>query len=84
MAAPSGATVELRQGTEAALLPGEQFDGILTFFVLDCFTEDALPAALARLQAARRPKAPGWLLISRPPGAAGIIGLFKPCTGFSD
>ena len=31
--APPGATVELRQGSEAALQPGEQFDVVVTFFV---------------------------------------------------
>jgi tRNA (cmo5U34)-methyltransferase len=59
--APTGAAVELRQGTEAALRPGEQFDAVVTFFVLDCFTEAALPGALARLLAARAPGAP-WLV----------------------
>ncbi|RZL16045.1 MAG: class I SAM-dependent methyltransferase [Hymenobacter sp.] len=59
--APPGATVELRQGSEAALQPGEQFDVVVTFFVLDCFTAEALPGSLARLHAARRPGAP-WLV----------------------
>ena len=53
--------VEFRLGTEAALEPGEQFDALVTFFVLDCFTPAALGPALARLAAARRPAAP-WLL----------------------
>lgn len=59
--------VEFRLGTEAALGPGEQFDALVTFFVLDCFTPAALGPALARLAAARRPTAP-WLLadFSRP------------------
>ncbi|TDN37873.1 class I SAM-dependent methyltransferase [Hymenobacter sp. UV11] len=67
---PPGATVELRQGTEAALRPGEQFDAIITFFVLDCFAAAALPAALARLEAARRPGAP-WLVADFRPAHRG-------------
>ncbi|AMR26681.1 hypothetical protein A0257_05875 [Hymenobacter psoromatis] len=67
---PPGAAVELRQGSEAALLPGEQFDAIITFFVLDCFTASALPAALARLEAARRPGAP-WLIADFRPARRG-------------
>ena len=59
--APPGATVELRQGTEAALRPGETFDIIITFFVLDCFAAGALPEAIMRLQAAQRP-AGRWLV----------------------
>lgn len=59
--------VEFRLGTEAALRPGEQFDALVTFFVLDCFPLAALGPALTRLAAARRPAAP-WLLadFSRP------------------
>lgn len=68
--APPGATLELRQGTEAALRPGEQFDVIVTFFVLDCFASAALPGALARLQAARRPGAP-WLVTDFRPAQRG-------------
>ena len=67
---PPGAALELRQGTEAALRPEEQFEAILTFFVLDCFTEAALPGALARLQAARRPGAP-WLVADFRPARRG-------------
>lgn len=55
------AQVEFRQGSERDLRPGEQFDALITFFVLDCFTLDEFPGALARLQAARRPGAP-WLV----------------------
>jgi tRNA (cmo5U34)-methyltransferase len=55
------AQVEFRQGSEQALTPAEQFDAVVTFFVLDCFTLAEFPAALARLQAARRPRAP-WLV----------------------
>ena len=68
--APAGAAVELRQGTEAALRPGEQFDVIITFFVLDCFTEAALPGALARLHAAHAPGA-RWLVTDFPPARRG-------------
>ncbi|WP_223649111.1 methyltransferase [Hymenobacter psoromatis] len=67
---PPGAVLELRQGTEIALRPGERFDAILTFFVLDCFTAANLPAALARLQAARRPDAP-WLVADFRPARRG-------------
>ncbi|MGI4871053.1 MAG: class I SAM-dependent methyltransferase [Janthinobacterium lividum] len=68
--APAGAAVELRQGTEADLRPGEQFAAVVTFFVLDCFTEAALPAALARLHAARQPGAP-WLVADFRPAQRG-------------
>lgn len=68
--APVGAAVELRQGTEADLRPDEQFDAIITFFVLDCFTEEALPGALARLHAARAPGAP-WLVTDFRPAQRG-------------
>lgn len=68
--APPGATVELRQGTEADLRPGEQFQVVVTFFVLDCFTKAALPGALARLQAARQPGAP-WLVADFKPAPGG-------------
>ena len=67
---PPGAAVELRQGTEASLRPGEGFDVIITFFVLDCFSAAALPGALARLQAARRPGAP-WLVADFRPARRG-------------
>lgn len=68
--APPGAAVELRQGTEADLRPSEQFDVIVTFFVLDCFSAGALPGALARLHAARRPGAP-WLVADFLPARRG-------------
>ncbi|MVN77102.1 methyltransferase domain-containing protein [Hymenobacter sp. HMF4947] len=68
--APPGAAVELRRGSEAALQPGEQFDVLITFFVLDCFTAEALPGALARLQAARQPSAP-WLVTDFRPAQSG-------------
>ena len=53
--------VEFRRGSERDLQPGEQFDAVITFFVLDCFTLEEFPGAMARLQAARRPGAP-WLV----------------------
>lgn len=68
--APPGATVELRQGTEASLTPGERFDVLVTFFVLDCFSALALPGALARLQGARQPAAP-WLVADFRPAQRG-------------
>jgi len=68
--APPGAAVELRQGTEASLRAGEQFDAIVTFFVLDCFSAAALPRALARLHAARHPGAP-WLVTDFRPARRG-------------
>jgi SAM-dependent methyltransferase len=68
--APPGAAVELRQGTEASLRPAEQFDVIITFFVLDCFGAAALPGALARLHAARRPGA-SWLVTDFRPAQRG-------------
>jgi tRNA (cmo5U34)-methyltransferase len=76
--APPGAAVELRQGTEASLQPGERFDVIITFFVLDCFAAGALPSALARLHAVRRPGAP-WLVTDFRPARRGwrrgLLGL---------
>jgi tRNA (cmo5U34)-methyltransferase len=68
--APPGASLELRQGTEASLAPGERFDVLITFFVLDCFPVPALPGALARLWAARRPGAP-WLVADFRPARRG-------------
>lgn len=68
--APPGAAAELRQGTEASLAPGERFDVLVTFFVLDCFPAPALPGALARLQAARQPGAP-WLVADFRPARRG-------------
>jgi len=84
--APPGATVELRQGTEASLAPTERFDVIVTFFVLDCFPTPALPGALARLQAARRPGAP-WLVADFWPARRGwrrgLLGLMYWFFGFT-
>jgi len=67
---PAGAHVELRHGSEADLQPGESFDAIITFFVLDSFLPHALPAALGRLLAARAPQAP-WLVVDFWPAHAG-------------
>ncbi|SDJ87514.1 Methyltransferase domain-containing protein [Catalinimonas alkaloidigena] len=47
--------VEFRQGTETDLHPQETFDVVLTFFVLDLFTNQALPTAMLRLYQALRP-----------------------------
>jgi ubiquinone/menaquinone biosynthesis C-methylase UbiE len=55
------AQVEFRRGSERNLRPEEQFDAVITFFVLDCFTLAEFPGAMVRLQAARRPGAP-WLV----------------------
>lgn len=56
------AQVQFRQGTEASLRPADgPFDAVVTFFVLDCLPAPALPAAVARLAAVRRPGAP-WLV----------------------
>jgi tRNA (cmo5U34)-methyltransferase len=68
--APPGASVELRQGTEANLALGERFDAIITFFVLDCFPAPALAGALARLQVVRLPGAP-WLVADFRPARRG-------------
>ncbi|RZK51349.1 MAG: class I SAM-dependent methyltransferase, partial [Hymenobacter sp.] len=63
----AAAQVEFRQGSERDLRPAEQFEALLTFFVLDCFELAYFPEAMARLQAARRPGAP-WLVADfRPP-----------------
>ena len=47
--------VEFRHGTQAALSPAEDFDVIVTFFVLDCLASADVASALARLRAALRP-----------------------------
>lgn len=67
---PAGARLELRHGSEADLQPGEQFDAIITFFVLDSFLPHALPAALGRLQATLAPQA-RWLVVDFWPAQAG-------------
>ncbi|SNC67171.1 Methyltransferase domain-containing protein [Hymenobacter gelipurpurascens] len=53
--------VEFRLGTEAALRPNEQFDALITFFLLDLFEPIRLRQLLGHLYAARRPGAP-WLV----------------------
>ncbi|NVO85692.1 class I SAM-dependent methyltransferase [Hymenobacter terrestris] len=53
--------VEFRLGTEAALEPGEQFDAVLTFFLLDLFEPGRLRQLMAQLNAARAPGG-AWLL----------------------
>ncbi|TGE08100.1 class I SAM-dependent methyltransferase [Hymenobacter fodinae] len=55
------AQVEFRLGTEATLQPQEQFDAVVTFFLLDLFEPHRLRELVARLQAARRLGAP-WLV----------------------
>lgn len=67
---PPSAHLEVRHGSEADLQPGEQFDAIITFFVLDSFLPHALPVALGRLQAARAPHAP-WLVVDFRPSRTG-------------
>lgn len=67
---PPGAAVELRQGSEAALRPDEQFDALVTFFVLDSYLPAVLETALGQLHAARRPGAP-WLVADFRPARRG-------------
>ncbi len=62
--------VAFRHGTQDDLEPADTFDAIVTFFVLDCLPEATVPAALARLDAARRPGAP-WLLADFRPARQG-------------
>ena len=62
--------VEFRHGTQAALAPGETFDAVLTFFVLDCIAAPDLPHALHRLHAALRPGG-RWLLADFRPARRG-------------
>ncbi len=64
------ARVEFRHGTQQALVPGETFDAVLTFFVLDCIAAPDLPAALSRLHAALRPGG-RWLLADFRPARRG-------------
>ena len=64
------AQVEFRHGTQAALTTAEQFDSVVTFFVLDCLTLPELPGALARLRAALRPGGT-WLLADFRPAHRG-------------
>jgi len=55
------AQVEFRLGTEAFLLPQEQFDVVLTFFFLDLFEPARLRKIVGRLRAALAPDGL-WLL----------------------
>lgn len=62
--------VEFRHGTQAALRPTEQFDTVITFFVLDCIARPEIPAALVALRAAQRPGGT-WLLADFRPARRG-------------
>ena len=74
--------VVFRHGTQNNLEPADTFDAIVTFFVLDCLPEAVVPAALARLDAARRPGAP-WLLADfRPAGQGWRRGLLTVMYAF--
>lgn len=70
--------VEFRLGTERDLRPGEQFDALATFFVLDCFPEGELGPALGRLHAAATSEA-AWLVADFAPPRRGwqraLLGL---------
>ena len=70
----AAAQVEFRHGTQAALSPNEQFEAIVTFFVLDCIALADIETALARLRAAQRPGAP-WLLADFRPALWGWQGV---------
>ena len=62
--------VEFRHGTQAALTPTEQFDSVVTFFVLDCLALPELAGALAQLRKAQRPGAT-WLIADFRPARRG-------------
>lgn len=64
------AQVEFRHGTQNVLAPGEAFDTIITFFVLDCIATPDLPDALDRLHAALRTGG-RWLLADFRPARRG-------------
>ncbi|MBD2722466.1 class I SAM-dependent methyltransferase [Hymenobacter armeniacus] len=66
----AGAQVEFRHGTQEALRPGESFDVLVTFFVLDCIPAPELAGALAQLRQAQRPDAP-WLVADFRPARRG-------------
>jgi tRNA (cmo5U34)-methyltransferase len=84
------AQVEFRLGTEAALQPQEQFDAVVTFFLLDLFEPQRLRQLVGHLLAARRPGAP-WLVadFARPRTwwqrglLAAMYGFFGLTTGIS-
>ncbi|MBT2557941.1 class I SAM-dependent methyltransferase [Hymenobacter sp. ISL-91] len=58
---PQADQVAFRLGTEAALEPAEQFDVLITFFLLDLFEPGRLRQLVARLNTARAPDGT-WLL----------------------
>ena len=62
--------VEFRHGTQAALGPTEDFDVIVTFFVLDCIAPADMASALGRLRAALRPGG-SWRLADFRPAQRG-------------
>jgi hypothetical protein len=64
------AQVEFRHGTQDALLPGERFGVVITFFVLDCIPLPEVEGALVRLRAALASGAP-WLLADFRPARRG-------------
>ncbi|MDQ2770178.1 MAG: class I SAM-dependent methyltransferase, partial [Bacteroidota bacterium] len=80
--------VEFRHGTQAALDPGECFDAIVTFFVLDCIELAEMPAALDQLDRALAP-AGRWLLADFRYASGGwrralhraMFGFFRLTTG---
>lgn len=84
----AAAQVEFRHGTQAMLEQQEQFEAIITFFVLDCISSSEMPLALAQLRAAMRPKAV-WLLADFRPARRGwrwvllqlMYGFFRLTTG---
>ncbi len=64
--------VTFRHGTEASLQPDEQFDVIITPFILDLYPEPRLTQLMHRLHAALRPKglwlfADFWPAEQKPP-----------------
>jgi SAM-dependent methyltransferase len=84
------AQVEFRLGTEAALAPTDQFNVIVTFFLLDLFEPRRLRRLVARLHQACLPGAP-WLLADFAAPCfwwqrgllAAMYGFFRATTGIS-
>jgi tRNA (cmo5U34)-methyltransferase len=82
--------VEFRLGTEAALQSGEQFEALVTFFLLDLFEPKRLRQLVGHLHATCRPGAP-WLVADfGVPGTwwqhgllAAMYGFFGLTTGIS-
>ena len=62
--------VGFQHGTQADLASANQFDAVITFFVLDCIPSAEIGLALAPLQATRKPGAP-WLLADFRPARGG-------------